>query len=176
MKLILVSAIVIIAFLYSYLNMAELNRIEVGTKVPDFSLLDQNGNTFHLSAYLGRKNLVIYFYPKDDTQGCTTEACAFRDLYQDFIDAGAAVIGISGDNQKSHRDFASSHKLPFILLSDGDKVVRKLFGVPTDLFGLLPGRVTYIIDKNGVVRNIFKSQSQPEKHVFESLKILKTLN
>jgi peroxiredoxin Q/BCP len=156
--------------------MKTMNKIEVGSKVPDFSLFDQNGKVFHLSDILGKHNLVIYFYPKDDTQGCTKEACTFRDRYQDFTDSGAEVIGISGDNRTSHRNFATSHNLPFTLLSDENKTVRKLFGVPTDFFGLLPGRVTYIIDKQGIVRYIFKSQTQVEKHVNESLRILKTLN
>ncbi|MEI6750379.1 MAG: peroxiredoxin [Bacteroidota bacterium] len=156
--------------------MNSTSKLEVGSSVPDFSLLDQNGKMFDLSEILGKHNLVIYFYPKDGTQGCTKEACTFRDMYQDFTDAGAEVIGISGDNRESHQGFSTAHKLPFTLLSDEDKTVRKLFGVPTDFFGLLPGRVTYIVDKKGIIRYIFKSQTQIEKHVRESLRILKTLN
>jgi thioredoxin-dependent peroxiredoxin len=156
--------------------MVKTSKIEVGSKVPDFSLTDQNGRMFHLSTIVGKCNIVIYFYPKDNTQGCTKEACTFRDMYQDFTDAGAIVIGISGDNHISHFNFASSYKLPFTLLSDEDKTVRELFGVPTDLLGLVPARVTYIIDKQGIVRYIFKSQTDVEKHITESLRILKTFN
>jgi peroxiredoxin Q/BCP len=163
MKLIIISSLVFFfTALFLILNMESTNQIEVGGKVPDFSLSDQNGKLFHLSDVLGKKNLVIYFYPKDNTQ--------------DFTDAGAEVIGISSDSKSSHKDFAGKHNLPFILLSDEDKTVRKQFGVPTDLFGLIPGRVTYIVDKQGIARYIFKSQTQFEKHVSESLRVLQTLN
>lgn len=155
--------------------MESKRKIEVGSRVPDFSLYDQNGTLFQLAAHLGKQNLVIYFYPKDDTPGCTKEACTFRDMYEDFTQAGAEVIGISSDSRKSHSEFATKHKLPFSLLSDEGKEVRKRFGVPTNLFGFLPGRVTYIIDKQGIVKYIFNSQTQAEKHAEESLRILKSL-
>jgi thioredoxin-dependent peroxiredoxin len=174
--LILSSIAAIISALFLFQLMDSTNKIEVGSKVPDFSLFDQDGKLFHISDIIGKCNLVIFFYPKDNTAGCTKEACTFRDMYQDFTDAGADVIGISPDSRESHKGFATSNKLPFTLLSDENKTARNLFGVPTDLFGLIPGRVTYIIDKQGIVRYIFKSQSQVEKHVNESLRILKTLN
>ena len=155
--------------------MGPIHKIEVGSRVPDFSLYDQNGNLFQLATHLGKHNLVIYFYPKDETQGCTKEACKFRDMYKDFTDAGAEVIGISSDSRKSHSEFAAKHKLPFSLLSDEDKKVRKRFGVPTNFLGLLPGRVTYIVDKQGIVRYIFNSQSQAEMHAEESFRFLKSL-
>ena len=155
--------------------MPQTRKIEVGNKVPDFSLYDQNGNLFQLAAHLGKHNLVIYFYPKDDTPGCTKEACTFRDRFEDFTDAGAEVIGISSDSRQSHSEFAARYKLPFSILSDEAKKVRRSFGVPTNLLGFLPGRVTYIIDKQGIVRYIFNSQSQAEKHAEESLRILKSL-
>lgn len=150
-------------------------KIEVGSKVPDFSLFDQHGNLFQLATHLGKKNLVIYFYPKDDTPGCTKEACTFRDMYEDFTVAGAEVIGISSDSRKSHSEFAAKHSLPFSLLSDEDKEVRKRFGVPTNFLGLLPGRVTYIVDRQGIVKYIFNSQTQAAKHAEESIRILKSL-
>jgi len=131
---------------------------------------------FSLSSLLGKQNLVIYFYPKDYIEGCTKEALTFPDMYKDFTDAFAGVIGISSNSRETHSDFANSHKLPFTLLSDDDQTERKIFSVPRDLFGLLPGRVTYIIDKKGIVRYIFRSQTQVEKHVHESLRILKSLN
>ena len=150
--------------------------LKTGDKIPPFSLTDQNGKNFNINNLLTKKSLVIYFYPKDETAGCTKQACAFRDHYQDFKDAGAEVIGISSDSEDSHGSFADHHKLPFILLSDKDGFLRKEFGVPGDLLGLIPGRVTYIVDKQGTVKYIFNSQIRIEKHITESLRILKELD
>jgi len=149
--------------------------LKPGDKIPPFILPDQHGKDFNIESLLLKKSMVIYFYPKDETAGCTKQACAFRDSYQDFIDAGAEVIGISSDDEESHNNFAGHHRLPFILLSDKDKSVRKLFGVPADFLGMLPGRVTYIVDKMGVIRHIFNSQLRIEKHISESLRILKEI-
>ena len=149
--------------------------LETGDKIPQFSLPDQNGNHLNLENLLSKKSLVIYFYPKDETAGCIKEACAFRDHYQDFINAGAEVIGISSDNVESHKSFANHHKLPFVLLSDKDGALRNQFGVPNDLLGLIPGRVTYIVDKQGFIRYVFNSQIRIEKHITEALRILKDL-
>lgn len=149
--------------------------IKVGDKVPVFSLPDQNGEMFQLAEVIGKKNIVIYFYPKDDTPGCTKEACKFRDDYEDFTDLGAMVIGISSDNVASHKKFAAKHNLPFTLLSDADKEVRKQFGVPTNLLGLLPGRVTYVVDKEGIVQGVFNSQFKAEQHIEEAKNVLKHL-
>jgi peroxiredoxin Q/BCP len=147
--------------------------IKVGDRVPDFSLPSQTGTTVNISDLIGKKSLVIYFYPKDDTPGCTAESCAFRDSYEVFTDAGAEVIGISGDSPQSHQQFAQKYNLPFTLLSDTDNRVRKLFGVPSTLF-VLPGRVTYIIDKEGIVRHIFDSMLDFKAHVTESLNTIKS--
>lgn len=152
------------------------SKIKVGDKVPLFSLTDQNGEVFHLDSIIGTKNLVIFFYPKDFTPGCTREVCKFRDEFEDFVDLDAEVIGISGDDKKSHLKFANKYKLPFTLLSDGDKTVRKQFGVPSTLFGMLPGRVTYIVDKQGIVRHVFDSQFDAEQHIEEAKKVLKELD
>ena len=150
------------------------SNVQVGDPAPDFTLPDLTGQPVSLASFLGKKNIVLYFYPKDNTPGCTTEACAFRDSYEVFQDAGTEVIGISSDSEESHHKFAKQHQLPFILLSDRGGLVRKRYGVsPT--FGLLPGRVTYIIDKQGIVRHIFSSQFAPLKHVAEALTILQTL-
>ena len=149
--------------------------IKEGVKVPTFTLPDQYGNPFQLEDLLGKKNLVIYFYPKDESAGCTKEACSFRDAYEAFKDANAEVIGISSDSVESHRSFGTHHRLPFILLSDEDLRVRKLYGVPSGLFGLLPGRVTYIIDRKGMVRYVFNSQLQIQKHVDNSLRFLREI-
>lgn len=147
--------------------------IKVGDRVPNFSLPSQIGATVNIGDLIGKKSLVIYFYPKDDTPGCTAESCAFRDSYEVFTDAGAEVIGISADSPQSHQQFAQKYNLPFTLLSDTDNRVRKLFGVPSTLF-VLPGRVTYIIDKEGIVRHIFDSMLDFKAHVTESLNTIKS--
>ena len=145
----------------------------VGDKIPSFTSIDSKGNSFDIFEYIG-KPLVIYFYPKDDTPGCTIQACTFRDKYEDFKALGAEVIGISSDSLKSHQKFALRYKLPFILLSDFDKKIRTQFGVPNDFLGLIPGRATYVIDKNGVVQLIFDSTSA-KIHIEKALEILKTM-
>lgn len=149
-------------------------QVNVGDKAPDFTLPSQTGENITLSKFFGKKNIVLYFYPKDESRGCTKEACTFRDNYEAFKDLGAEVIGISSQTVESHQSFASHHNLPFILLSDIDSKVRELYGVPSTL-GVLPGRVTYIIDKEGAIRHIFSSQFQPEKHIQEALDVLKRL-
>lgn len=143
--------------------------VQVGDTAPDFTLTSQNGQPISLKDFRGQKCVVLYFYPKDDTPGCTKESCAFRDSYEDFKNAGAEVIGVSGDSSESHAQFANKYQLPFILLADTGNQLRKLYGVPSTL-GLLPGRVTYIIDKQGIVQYIFNSQLNFKGHVEESLK------
>ncbi len=174
-----VSLIGIVAFLVFWSGIINQNnnlmKIEKGSKIPSFALRDQDGNLFDINEVLGKKNLVIYFYPKDDTPGCTKEACSFRDQFEVFRDAGAEVIGISSDPVETHKNFALKHRLQFRLLSDENKAVRKAFGVPTDFLGLLPGRVTYIIDMAGIVQNVFNSQFNADKHVEEALRVLKNL-
>lgn len=149
-------------------------NVQVGDRVPDFTLPDKDGKPVSLHDYLGKTSIVLYFYPKDNTPGCTSEACSFRDSYEVFKDAGAEVIGVSSDTEDSHRKFASQYKLPFVLLSDNNGVLRKQLGVPNS-FGILPGRVTYVIDKDGVVRHLFNSAS-PSNHVAEALKTLQAIN
>jgi peroxiredoxin Q/BCP len=131
--------------------------LKVGDKVPVFSGKDSNENDFESTSVVGIKPVVFYFYPKDNTPGCTAQACSFRDQYEDFKDLGAEVIGISSDSIASHKKFAKQYKLPFILLSDNDKKIRNLFGVKSSLLGLIPGRVTYVVDKEGVIQMIFDS-------------------
>ena len=149
-------------------------ELKVGDKIPNFKAKDSNGNDFDSQTLVGIKPIVVYFYPKDNTPGCTAQACSFRDQYQDFKDLGAEVIGISGDSVASHQEFTNHYKLPFILLSDPDKKIRKLFGVATQLFGLVPGRVTYVADKNGVIQMIFDSMLAA-KHIPKALKTIKEL-
>ncbi len=152
--------------------MATKNELQIGDTLPNFTAIDSKGNNFESETLIGKQPVVIYFYPKDDTPGCTAQACSFRDQYEDFKNLGAEVIGISSDTIESHQKFAKRYKLPFILLSDFDKKLRKLFGVPSDLFGLLPGRVTYVIDKNGIVQLVFNSMSS-KIHITKALAILK---
>lgn len=147
--------------------------VKVGDTAPDFTLSSQSGASVSLKDLHG-KCVVLYFYPKDDTPGCTKESCAFRDQYQVFIDAGAEVIGVSADSPESHQRFAAKYQLPFTLLSDPGNQVRKLYGVPATL-GLLPGRVTYIIDREGIVQHIFNSQFNFQGHVEEALKTLQQI-
>jgi thioredoxin-dependent peroxiredoxin len=156
-------------------NNNTMKKIEKGSKIPVFALPDQNGNMFDISTALGKKNLVIYFYPKDDSPGCTKEACYFRDQFEVFNQVNAMIIGISGQSVQSHKKFAEKYKLSFTLLSDTGNKVRQLFDVPTNFFGTLPGRVTYIVDKTGKVVYVFNSQTQATKHVDEALRILREL-
>jgi peroxiredoxin Q/BCP len=150
-----------------------MEKVKEGSKVPVFALQNQDGKEFDLKSVLGKKNLVIYFYPKDDTPGCTKEACHFRDQFEAFNQADALIIGISAQSVESHKAFAEKYKLTFTLLSDPDNTVRKMFGVPAGLFGTVPGRVTYVVDKTGVVVYVFNSQTEPTRHVDEALRILK---
>jgi thioredoxin-dependent peroxiredoxin len=148
--------------------------VKVGDSAPNFTLTSQNGSTVSLQDFRGQKAVVLYFYPKDDTPGCTAESCAFRDQYEVFKTAGAEVIGVSGDSNESHQRFAAKYNLPFILLSDKGDQVRKLYGATT-AFGLIPGRVTYVIDQQGIVQYVFDSMLNFKGHVEEALKTLQQL-
>lgn len=149
--------------------------IQIGDNCPLFKLKNQFGEEFDLANLLGNKTLVIYFYPKDDTPGCTKEACSFRDRFEEFKDLGCEVIGISSDSEQKHKEFAEKHKLPFILLADTKQEVRKSFGVPGSLFGLIPGRVTYIVGKDKKVKGIFNSLLNPIGHIDHALELVKNL-
>ena len=149
--------------------------IKIGDKAPSFQLPDSGGNTVSSAEFISKTNLVVYFYVKDFTPGCTRETCSFRDSYQAFKNLGAEVIGISSDSKASHDAFAKKHQVPFILLADQDGSVKKAFGVKRTL-GILPGRVTFLIDKRGVVRHVFSSQTRIDAHVEEVLRVLKTLD
>ncbi len=150
-------------------------EIKKGDQIPTIVLPDQNGNLYDLKKETTGRNVVLYFYPKDDSPGCTKEACSFRDQYEDFLDFNAVVIGISGQSVKSHKKFAEKYHLNYILLSDDGNKIRKQMGVPTDFFGLLPGRVTYIIDKNGKIIDAFSSQTEIKQHIENAIKILKNI-
>ena len=167
--------VLFIAYLIFDTNFEKMRKIEVGNKVPIFELNDQNGDLFKLEEVVGKKNLVIYFYPKDDSPGCTKEACSFRDQFKVFADADAMIIGISAQSVESHLDFAKKHRLNYTLLSDTGNKVRQLFAVPTSFFGLIPGRVTYVVNKEGKIVYLFNSQIRAEKHVDEALHILQEM-
>jgi peroxiredoxin Q/BCP len=148
--------------------------LEIGDKIPEFTAKDTNGNDFESATILGKKPVVVYFYPKDETRVCTEQACAFRDQYEDFKELGAEIIGVSSDSVASHKKFANRYKLPFLLLSDSNKKLRRLFGVPNDLLGLIPGRVTYVADKNGIILLVFNSMSG-KIHIKKAYETLKKL-
>jgi peroxiredoxin Q/BCP len=148
--------------------------IQVGDQAPDFTLPTQAGDTFRLQDRMGERVIVLYFYPKDNTSGCTAEACAFRDSYEVFTEAGADVIGVSSDSVDKHAGFASKHNLPFTLVSDKGGKVRKAYGVP-GVLGVIPGRVTYVIDRAGVVRHVFSSMTNIDGHVNDALRVVREL-
>ena len=148
-----------------------MSAITPGMPAPDFELTDQHGDPVRLSAFRGISPAVVYFYPKDDTTGCTMQACRFRDDFDKFSAGGAAILGISDDSAESHGRFVSKYQLPFRLLSDKGGKVRKLYGVKKT-FGFIPGRVTFVIDREGIVRHVFSSQSDPVRHVEEALRAL----
>jgi thioredoxin-dependent peroxiredoxin len=149
-------------------------KVTAGSLAPDFTLPSQSEEMVSLEDFLGKKPVVLFFYPKDNTLGCTKEVCSFRDRFEELVRLDAEIIGISSDSVASHRGFAEKHKLPFTLLSDQEGKVRRLYGVPNTI-GLFPGRVTYVIDKEGVVRHVFSSQIGVEKHVEEALKTLESI-
>ena len=149
-----------------------MSSLTVGDRAPQFQAVLQDGSTFKLADLLGKKIVVLFFYPKDHTPVCTKEACAFRDSYEKFVAAGAEVIGVSSDSQASHRSFAEKHRLPFPIISDHDRSLRKLFGVPNPL-GFIPGRVTYVIDREGVIRMVFSAIFASDDHVEKALEAVR---
>ena len=148
--------------------------VQAGGKAPDFTLPSQSGEPVRLQDRLGERVVVLYFYPRDNTSGCTAEACAFRDSHEVFSAAGAEVIGVSSDSVGRHAAFAGGHNLPFTLLSDHGGKVRRQYGVPSVL-GLLPGRVTYVIDRQGTVRHVFNSMTDIGRHVGDALDVVRQL-
>jgi peroxiredoxin Q/BCP len=147
-------------------------KLQIGDKLPHFIMFNENRQPIDISALTGRY-LILYFYPKDDTPGCVREAISFKNSFQELIKAGAQVYGVSNDRPDSHAQFIAKYRLPFSLLSDTAGELRKLLGVPFDLFGLIPGRVTYIFNPDGRLIKVFKSQLSPEKHVEVALKVIK---
>jgi thioredoxin-dependent peroxiredoxin len=153
----------------------EETMLEVGSKAPDFTLADQNGTPVRLTERTAKHVVVLFFYPKDNSAGCTVEACAFRDSYEDFQDAGAEVIGVSSGTIEDKQKFIRNNRLPFTLLNDPDGSVESLYGIEKGFLGLMPGRITYVIDREGVIRHKFESRINMDAHVTEALKVVKSL-
>tara|TARA_Y100001968_G_C19351730_1_gene715008 strand:- start:798 stop:1250 length:453 start_codon:yes stop_codon:yes gene_type:complete len=147
-------------------------EIKEGHLFPTFKLLDQNSNSFDLLEFLGKEQLVIYFYPKNETYGCTKQACKFRDEFGAFLNLNCKVIGISNDTPESHKSFIENHQLPFTLLSDKDGKIRRKLKLPSDFLGLVPGRITFVINKKGVIVKIINSGTNMNKHIYDALKAL----
>ncbi len=147
--------------------------LKVGDTIPDFSLLDQAGKLRTKKEFEG-KPLVLFFYPKDDTPGCTIEACGFRDKYDLFKILGARVCGVSNGSEESHLEFSRKNKLQYPLLCDENNALRKEFGV-TKILGMLDGRVTYVIDSTSIIRHIYEDILNGPAHIKEALKVLKEI-
>lgn len=145
--------------------------LKIGDKVPAFELSDQHGKLFKSETVIGKKPAVVYFYPKDETPGCTAEACSFRDSYEEFQALGAEVIGISSDSIASHKRFAQRHRLPFILLADSKRKVQRLFKLPKLLFGLYTKRITFVINAQGIVSYVHDSLLATS-HIRKALKAI----
>jgi peroxiredoxin Q/BCP len=152
-----------------------VSKVQVGDLAPDFSLPDPSNNLVHFADLVKQNIVVLYFYPKDFSMGCTAEACTFRDNYEAFQQAGVTVVGLSSDSVESHQAFVQRHHLPFLLLSDVDGSVQKTYGVQGLFADFFPGRITYIIDRRGIVRNVFSSRVNMRAHVSSALKIVKSL-
>ncbi|MEM6334979.1 MAG: peroxiredoxin [Bacteroidota bacterium] len=148
--------------------------VRVGDEAPDFETVSHTGKPIHLASYRGKQAVVLFFYPKSDTPVCSREACGFRDEHAAFAEAGAEVIGVSSDSVKEHQRFAAKYALPYALISDPDSELRKLFGVPKSL-GLMPGRVTYVIDREGIVQHVFNAPFMAAQHVREALETVTRL-
>ena len=148
--------------------------MRVGDSIPDLTVTVETGEQQSLAAIQGSQAMVLYFYPKDETLVCTKEACSFRDAYEDFVEAGAVVVGVSGDTVASHRAFARHHRLPFTLVADMGGALRKAFRVPR-MMGFMDGRTTYVIDKAGVVRHVFTAHFAANEHVTEALAVVRDL-
>ncbi len=149
-------------------------ELKIGDEVPSIIVKDKDGNDFDFAKLKGVNPFVVYFYPRNFTPGCTTEACDFRDQYQDFKDLGAEVIAISSDSSSSHQKFSRQYNLPFIFLSDENKEARKAFGVKSSMFGLVPGRETFVFDRHGILRMRYNNLSAAN-HTSNALEKLRSL-
>lgn len=154
-------------------GLTTLAAMKVGDKIPEFTLYDQDGEPFSSYSLIGKKNFVLFFYPQDGFPICIREACAFRDAYHDFVKNNFEVFGVSSDNETVHKKFKKTYKLPYRLLVDENAKVRELLKIPPMLLGLLPGRVTFVVDKEGIIRKIFNSALSASSHVREAISTIK---
>lgn len=154
------------------MNIQKMPNIKKGDKCPDFSLLNQDGVLVHLNSFIGRKNVVLFFYPKDNSLGCRVEACCFRDNLPTFEGLDCVVVGVSSGSVLSHKDFSEKYNLKYDLLSDVDDELRNTFGLPRSYFGLIKGRLTFVIDKEGIIQFVFNSQSNVYAHVKKAIAVL----
>jgi peroxiredoxin Q/BCP len=152
------------------------NKLEVGDKAPDFVRTDENGSPVHLADRFAKNVVVLFFYPADNSAGCTREACAFRDSYEDFQDAGAEVIGVSGGTTEGKQKFIRNNRLPFTLLNDADGAVQEMYGIGKALLGFSSKRITYVIDRAGIIRHKFESNFNMDAHAKDALQIVQTLS
>jgi thioredoxin-dependent peroxiredoxin len=150
-------------------------KLEVGDKAPDFVRTDENGHPVHLADRIGKKVVVLFFYPADNSAGCTREACAFRDSYEDFQDAGAEVIGVSGGTTEGKQKFIRNNRLPFTLINDADGAVQEMYGIGKGLLVVFPPRITFVIDREGIIRHKFESRINMDAHAKEALQIVQAL-
>tara|TARA_B100000767_G_C19701655_1_gene508701 strand:- start:283 stop:738 length:456 start_codon:yes stop_codon:yes gene_type:complete len=150
--------------------------MKIGERCPEIAYDNQHGKSIPFKDFLGSKNIVFFFYPKNFTPGCTKEACVFRDSYEEFQQYDCEVIGISSDSEKSHRSFSNAFNLNYHLIADRKETLRDLFEVPKNLFGLVPGRVTFVIDKKGICIGIFNSLINSKGHISYALNCLKEHN
>jgi thioredoxin-dependent peroxiredoxin len=148
-------------------------ELKVNDIAPGFESVTESGERFSLADLIGKTNVVLYFYPKDFTVGCTKEACTFRDNWDKVTSLGATIVGISSDSPETHERFKKEHGLQFTLISDEDKRIRRQYGVDSRV---IPPRVTFVIDKRGKIRNIFNSQVNITKHIEEALQTLDGLS
>ncbi len=169
-KNILLAALI---FGWFQISKAQGKHLKAGDMIPLFSLRDQNDSLFNIPDYTGKKILVIYFYPRDESSGCTKEACSFRDQYDKFTKAGAMVIGINSGTVESHKKFIQNHKLPFTLLSDPDNKVLKMFGVKSKFF--ITGRETFVVDLSGKIVFTFDSFTNGPAHEKEALQFIDSM-
>ena len=147
-------------------------NLKVGNKFPDFKLSDDNEEIYHLYKDGNTSFLVLYFYPKDETPGCTKQACYFKDYYDDFKEIDCEIIGISSDNETSHRSFKTNYNLPFKLLCDQDSKLRKEIQLPKDFFGLSPGRITFLLNSKNEILFIHRSSLKMKSHIKKVLDFL----
>ncbi len=151
-----------------------MSRLAVGSDAPDFEVFSHEGSEVCLSELLQTGPVVLFFYPKDFTTGCTSQACSFRDAHDDFSNLGTTIVGISSDSNESHQKFARKYDLPFYLVSDEKKILHKKYQVGKS-WGILPERVTFVIDTDRTIKNIFDSAVYVNKHSKNALQKVRHL-